>query len=43
MSDDSDLTRSGPDLLRENRAAMSFYEELKAEHRNRDKLHSKGS
>jgi hypothetical protein len=30
--------RSGADLLRENPAAMAFYDELRQEHLNRDKL-----
>ena len=30
---------SGKDLLRENRAAMAFYEELKKEHTGRGQLH----
>ena len=32
------LNKSGMDLLRENPAAMAFYEELKLEHMNRGKL-----
>lgn len=34
----ADLRKSGPLLLRENRAAMHFYETLKREHQERDKL-----
>jgi hypothetical protein len=35
------LNKSGPDLLRENRAAMSFYKELSSDDMNRDKLANK--
>lgn len=34
-----ELRKSGPDILRENRAAMRFYEELRKEHIERDQVH----